>query len=70
MNAISPAPINSDFHKMHKLDKEPVSKASCGGKVNVWQRHNYMPVEEMAIKLKQFDKPQWLEVSISTHFYL
>lgn len=30
MNAISPAPINSDlyFHEMHKLDKEPESKAS------------------------------------------
>lgn len=33
MNAISPAPINSDlyFHEMHKLDKEPESKASYGG---------------------------------------
>lgn len=33
MNAISPAPINSDlyFHEMHKLDKDPESKASYGG---------------------------------------
>lgn len=33
MNAISPAPINSDlyFHEMHKLDKDSESKASCGG---------------------------------------
>lgn len=27
MNAISPAPVNSDFHKMHKLDKETESRA-------------------------------------------
>lgn len=33
MNAISPAPVNSDlyFHEMHKLDKDPESKASYGG---------------------------------------
>lgn len=33
MNAISPAPINSDlyFHEMHKLDKDPESKASYRG---------------------------------------
>ena len=33
MNAISPAPINSDFyfHEMHKLDKDPESTASIGG---------------------------------------
>lgn len=35
MNAISPAPINSDFHKMHKLDKDHEFKASYGEKVNV-----------------------------------
>lgn len=73
MNAISPAPINSDlyFHEMHKLDKDPESKASYrGGRGDVWQQHNYMPVEEMAAKWKQFDKLQWLEVSISISFYL
>lgn len=33
MNAISPAPINSDlyFHEMHKLDKGSESKASSRG---------------------------------------
>lgn len=69
MNAISPAPINSDFHEMHKLDKDPESKASYEGKVNVWQQHNYMPVEEMAAKWKQFDKLQRLEVSTAINFY-
>ena len=71
MNAISPAPINSDlyFHEMHKLDKDPESKASYGGRGIVWQQHNYMPVEEMAAKWKQFDKLQGLGVSISINFY-
>jgi len=33
MNTISPAPINLDlyFHKMHKSDKDPKSKASYRG---------------------------------------
>lgn len=33
MNAISPAPINSDlyFHEMHKLDKDSESQASYRG---------------------------------------
>lgn len=72
MNAISLAPINSDlyFHEMHKLDKDPESKASYRGEGTVWQQHNYMPVEEMAAKWKQFDKLQWLEVSTSNNFYL
>lgn len=42
---LSPAPINLDFHKMHKLDKDHDSNASSEGKVNLWQ-HNCMPVEE------------------------
>lgn len=33
MNAIRPVPVNSDLylHKMHKLDKDPESKASYRG---------------------------------------
>lgn len=67
MNAISPAPVNLDlyFHKMHKLDKDSESKRSVQGGGNVWQRHNYMPVEEMAPKWRQFDKLEQLEVCIS-----
>ena len=44
MNAISPAPINSDlyFHEMHKLDKDPESKAlyeGGGGCMTATQLH-------------------------------
>lgn len=73
MNAISPAPVNSDlyFHEMHKLDKDPESKASYGGgRGNVWQKHNYMPVDGMAAKWRQFDKLWQLEVSPSITFCL
>lgn len=47
---------------MHKLDKDFESGASYDskGKETVWQQHNYMPVEGMAAKWKQFDKLQRL----------
>lgn len=66
MNTISPAPVNSDLyiHKMHKLDKEPKSKASYWGREYVCEKQNYTPVEGTASKGRQFDKVQQLEVCI------
>lgn len=61
MNAISPAPINSDlyFHEMHKLDKDPQSNALFG-REGMYDRSTItrLHVEGMFAKCGQFDKPE------------
>lgn len=49
MNAISPAPLHSDFLKMHKLDKESESgPLKVGKKVKFDNTTITRPLEEMA----------------------